>query len=390
MLFSESRKKRDTYFSLFVAFVSLILILIPVNFGSESGQVSRVRARVLQVDNSEVDQYGLVKTGHQTVIIRVLSGAFKGEELESVNTLMGKMDLDKMFSPGDTALVSLNIDTEGEVLHASLTDHFRIHIELILLGLFISILVVYAGWTGIRAVISFLFTGLMIWKILIPGFLLGMSPILLSNFVVAVFTGVIIFLIAGFNWTGTVAFLSALSGVLLTTLFALIFGHFFRIHGAVKPFTEMLLYAGYPHLNITDIFLSGIFLASSGAVMDIAMDIAAAMREVLEKKPDISRKELFLSGLRVGRAVVGTMTTTLLLAYSGGYTALLMVFIAQGTPLVNILNLTYVSAEILHTLVGSFGLVLVAPLTALIGSVLFTGDKNKNISILREKQKVLL
>jgi uncharacterized membrane protein len=65
------------------------------------------------------------------------------------------------------------------------------------------------------------------------------------------------------------------------------------------------------------------------------------------------------------------MTTTLLLAYSGGYTAMLMVFIAQGTPLINVLNITYVSAEILHTLVGSFGLVLVAPLTALIGGIAY-------------------
>jgi uncharacterized membrane protein len=66
------------------------------------------------------------------------------------------------------------------------------------------------------------------------------------------------------------------------------------------------------------------------------------------------------------------MTTTLLLAYSGGYMALLMVFMAQGTPVVNLLNFNYVSAEILHTLVGSFGLVTVAPFTALIGAFVYT------------------
>jgi uncharacterized membrane protein len=66
------------------------------------------------------------------------------------------------------------------------------------------------------------------------------------------------------------------------------------------------------------------------------------------------------------------MTTTLLLAYFGGYSTMLMVFIGQGTPVLNILNLNYVAAEILHTLVGSFGLVTVAPLTAIIGGVLFS------------------
>ncbi|MCI7791465.1 MAG: YibE/F family protein, partial [Lachnospiraceae bacterium] len=72
----------------------------------------------------------------------------------------------------------------------------------------------------------------------------------------------------------------------------------------------------------------------------------------------------------------GTMTTTLLLAYSGGYLALLMVFMAQGTPIYNILNYKYVSAEILHTIVGSFGLVAVAPFTALMSGILLV-KKNK-------------
>ena len=76
------------------------------------------------------------------------------------------------------------------------------------------------------------------------------------------------------------------------------------------------------------------------------------------------------SGISVGKAVIGTMTTTLLLAYSGGYTALLMVFMAQGTPILNVLNITYVSAEILHVLAGSLGVVLVAPATALFGGIL--------------------
>ena len=71
------------------------------------------------------------------------------------------------------------------------------------------------------------------------------------------------------------------------------------------------------------------------------------------------------------------MTTTLLLAYSGGYIALLMTFMAQGTPIENILNYKYVSAEILDTIVGSFGLVTVAPFTALTSAVLLTGRKYK-------------
>lgn len=371
MLFSDKRKKRDALFFLFIFMTSVTIFLLPspIKRDLKSSSV-RIRARIESVDNSEVDQYGLIKTGHQTLYIRVLNKKFKGELFESVNTLMGKMELDKIFSQGDIALAVLDLNNKKEVIHASVIDHYRLRVELLLFSLFILLLIIYSGWTGLRAIMSFIFTGLMIWKVLIPGFLIGIQPIIISNIVVFLFTGVIIFLIAGFNRTGLNAFISAISGVIITTLLSILFGNLFKVHGAVKPFTEMLLYSGYPHLNITDIFLSGIFLASSGAVMDIAMDISASMKEVSDKKPDITGKELFFSGIKVGRAVVGTMTTTLLLAYSGGYTGLIMVFIAQGTPIINILNLNYVSAEILHTLVGSFGLIVVAPLTALFGSLL--------------------
>ena len=109
--------------------------------------------------------------------------------------------------------------------------------------------------------------------------------------------------------------------------------------------------------------------------MDLAVDITSAVNEVVEKKPDISVKEAICSGMNVGRAAMGTMTTTLLLAYSGGYIALLMVFMAQGTPISNILNYKYVSAEIIDTVIGSFGLVSVAPLTAIFAGILLTNHK---------------
>ena len=125
------------------------------------------------------------------------------------------------------------------------------------------------------------------------------------------------------------------------------------------------LYSGYAHLSLTQIFMASIFIGASGAVMDLSVDITSAVHEVVEKRPDLSWQEAARSGLNVGRAAMGTMTTTLLFAYSGGYIALLMVFMAQGTPVDHILNYKYVAAEIIHTVIGSFGLVTVAPITAL-------------------------
>lgn len=106
--------------------------------------------------------------------------------------------------------------------------------------------------------------------------------------------------------------------------------------------------------------------------MDLAVDITSAMHEIILKKPTISTKELIISGMNIGKAAMGTISTTLLLAYTGSCIAMLMVFMAQGTPLVNILNYKYVAAEIVHTVAGSIGLTAVAPLTAVLGGTVLT------------------
>jgi uncharacterized membrane protein len=369
--------RKDMLFVLFLALLTAGLALLPSGFGGRSegtGGAEREKALILQTDDSNMRQFGIVRTGDQGLTIRVLSGRFAGQELEAVNHLMGRLELDKVFAPGDKAFVVLDPDESGNAIaKANVLDFYRMDIELVVLVLFSLFLLVFAGWTGAKALLSFLFTALMIWKVFLPGMLRGWDPVLTSLGVVAALTAAIILLVGGMNRRGAVAFAGSMAGIGITCVLALVFGSAFRIHGAVKPFSETLLYSGFAHLDLTKIFLGGIFLASSGAVMDLAMDVAAAMTEIRSKNPNITRKELVLSGFSVGRAVVGTMTTTLLLAYTGSYASLLMAFIAQGVPLANILNMQYVAAEILNTLVGSFGLVTVAPLTALAGGLLLVG-----------------
>ena len=73
------------------------------------------------------------------------------------------------------------------------------------------------------------------------------------------------------------------------------------------------------------------------------------------------------SGFSVGRQVIGTMTTTLLLAYAGGYLTLLMIFKVKDPRFMRMINLKIVAAEIMRTLIDSIGLVMVAPITAIVG-----------------------
>ena len=242
---------------------------------------------------------------------------------------------------------------------------------------FAAFLILFAGRTGIRAIASFVLTVLCLWKILVPCYLKGWNPIWLGLLITLFLTVLIIALVYGFDRRCLAAVSGSFLGILVTCILGILFTDLFKIHGAVMAYSESLLYSGYQHLNLTSIFMASIFIGASGAVMDLSVDIASAVYEVVEKRPDLSWKEAFGSGLTVGRNAMGTMTTTLLFAYSGGYIALLMVFMAQGTPMDNILNYKYVAAELIHTVIGSFGLVTVAPFTALCSGILFTAKKRR-------------
>jgi len=112
-------------------------------------------------------------------------------------------------------------------------------------------------------------------------------------------------------------------------------------------------------------------LSASGALTDMAISVATAVSEVNKANPQLGLHRLIRSGFEVGRAALGTMITTLLLAYTGCSLFLLLVFAAEETHIERILNFNFVSAEILRTLAGNIGMVLVAPVTALVASILF-------------------
>lgn len=379
LIVKEKIRRRDVVFSLLVAALCVVLVFLPTGFENALyANSQRAKAVVTEVDNARVHQFGIVKEGAQHLRIKVESGPFTGQEMDADNLLVGKLELDKIFQTGDQALVVLDVDpATHKIIQANVMDHYRLDVELLLFGLFIAVLLFFSGWTGAKAVLSFFFTALMVWKVLVPAFLHGVEPIGLSLGTVTLLILVTTILVGGLSKKGIVAFLGALAGILFTCLISLVFSGPFHLNGAVRPFSESLLFSGYSYLSLSGIFIAGIFLASCGALMDISMDIAASLEELKRENPDIGPRALVQAGFRIGRAVIGTMTTTLLLAYSGGYTSLLMVFTAQGIPMENLFNISYVSSEIFHTIVGSFGLVLVAPCTAVIGALVFGRTKGK-------------
>lgn len=372
------RKNLSTIFGCLI--ISVILLAIPTGFEGalQFRDAEKCRVLVEEVDNSKLIDTGLIRTGQQVCSVKILSGKFKGQLTEGWNMLGGSLSQDKFFRPGDVVQAIVHYETSeyGTVFYSvNLIDYYRLKVEFILAVAFAVFLISFAGMTGIRSVFSFVITILVLWKILVPFYLKGFNPIMTGIIVVAIMTLIILALVYGFDKRLVSAFSGSMTGILFAAILSFVFTKQFHIHGAVMANSESLLYSGFQNLNLTQIFMASVFIGASGSVMDLSVDITSAVNEVVttarKKGVPVTKREAVKSGMAVARAAMGTMTTTLLLAYSGTCIALLMVFMAQGTPVYNILNNNVVSAEIINTIAGSFGLAMTAPVTALIsGTVL--------------------
>ena len=368
------RNRKDIAFILSFIVASLILIMIPTGFERAIYvNAAGAKAEILSTDDRGIIQTGLFRTGDQRCTVRVLSGEHKGLEMDGINLLSGSLKDDKVFVPGDIAWVLIERDADGNPIFINLIDYYRIGTEWVLLAVFAAVLVVFAGLRGIRMMLSFIFAFLSIWKLLIPSVLKGASPFLMCTLTLMLLTVVTLPMVSGVNRRSLAAISGALLSIAMTLLLSLLTTAILRIHGSVLEGSESLLYSGFMTLDLTSLFTGVVCLSAGGAIMDLSIDVSAAMWEVKEHSQSISVKELFKSAMEVGRAGVGTQITTLLLAYMGSYLTVMMVYMAQATPIPNIFTSKAIATEILQTLVGAMGIVMVTPLTALMGILLLKG-----------------
>lgn len=374
--FIKTDRKEIIFVVVFIIFI-VMLAMLPTGFEKQIYvNAEGVRARVISTDNSTMHNIGLVYQGEQRCLIEIETGTHKGEQVEAVNFFQGKYEFDKVFEPGNKAWVLLELD-ENKIIFANMIDHYRIDKEIVLIGIFAAAMIIFSGFTGVRTLLSFAFAMLSIWKILIPSMLKGYNPLIVGLMVGNMLTITTLLLVAGFTKKAYAAIISSVICSLITALLAIVFTKYFKIDGTVMQWSESLIYAGYMSLKLTSIFQAGIYLACSGAILDLAIDISASLDEIVNHNPKISKIELIRSGLTIGKSVVGSQTTTLLLAYMGTYISVMMVYMAQGTPMHNILTSKAIAAEIVHTFVGCLGLVLVSPLTSVICGLIF--EKRRNI-----------
>ncbi len=364
-----------------------LLLLIPICFmflNTSDTKISdqviqEIHATVVSTDDSGLIHTGVIPYGPQLVHLIIDDDPWHGETLEVNNHLMGKADIDTPCAPGDKVIVGIKI-IENKIVKAKILEHDRGLWLIAMSILFIALLIGYAGMIGVKALLSFVLSVWIIWDVLVAGLLKGKDPMLLASWVIVLLSAIIIFSVAGFTRKGFSAFIGTILGLGFTIVLTQVFGAGLRINGMTLPFAEALIFNGNLSLNMREIFYGAVLLGASGASMDIAMDVAASMEEIKLKRPDIEMKELFMSGIKIGRHVIGTMSTTLLLAYSGGFITLLMLFMTKSARFARIINLKIVASEIMRTMIGSTNLILVAPLTALIAAWLLCYKPNKKTS----------
>lgn len=353
------------------------LVAISIFFFKESnlGKDEYI-AKIVSVDNTDLIQRGVSRIGSQVIIVDVLSKERKGDTLQTVNRLNGSGEYDEYYKVGDKALI--RVVENNNRLFVTPISVYRAPFLMILLLIFSVSLILYAKGVGLKSLLSFLATIWLIYYQLIPRLLRGDSAIMTSLVFISFLTGIIIFSVAGFTKRGMVAFLGTITGLMVSIFLTHLFLDSLSFNGLTMPMAQGLLSTGNFNINLLDILYSGIIISASGAGMDIAMDMAVSMEEILENSPGISRKKLIKSGFNIGNAVIGTMATTLLLAYTGGNITMMMLLVERGLSLNMIINSKLMAVEIAKTLIGTISLLIVAPMTAFIASNVYLGRPKRN------------
>lgn len=333
----------------------------------ETARVTAVLSEEKRIDEAADGAYA----GMQELSVVVKSGRYKGETMV-VKNFFGPLN-GVPVSPGDGVTITIKIYSNGE--HTATVYEFnRIPILAVFLILFFVIIVLVGGLKGLKSLAGLILTFVCLFAVLIPLLLKG-APTILTTFLVCAYISLVSFTILGGVHRKTVsAFLGTVAGTCLAMAFALVIQHFAKIDGLRLEDAEPLLQLRYNGgvIGIRGLLVAGIIISALGAVMDVAMSISSSLEEIHAANPSLSRKELFRSGMNIGRDMTGTMTNTLILAFLGGEFTLMIFLLARGLTFYHLLSTAFISLETISGISASIGMILSIPLTALISSALIS------------------
>lgn len=303
------------------------------------------------------------RAGNQEVILRINSGELKGQEVEA--TSPDGMLFGATCEVGMKVIAIVSISDGNNLVTVYSQDR-----SMAIYGFaafFVLCVCLVGGWKGFKSILSLAFTGVTILFILFPLMYRGYSPILMSVIICTIATIFSMMMIGGLSTKTAAATIGTVFGVIASAVAAMVFGHFAGISGYNVSDIENLIYVQQiTSIKVGELLFSGIIISALGAVTDVGVSVASTIQEIHQTDPNLGKRKLFLSGIHVGRDMMGTMVDTLILAYVGTALSTLVTNYAYDLSYNQLINSNNIGIEIMQSLAGSLGIVLAVPITAFV------------------------
>lgn len=311
--------------------------------------------------------------GDMKLQIKILTGEHQGDVAEVTNYFSALYNV--RVSQGDK--VSIRIDEGDKGYQVSVYNYYRVPQLIGAILIFFALLVIIGGKKGAKSAVSLVFTMVCILWILLPLTLKGYYPLLVTILLILVCNFLTFFLIDGIQVKTIVAAIGSVCGVLVGAGFSIISQHVMSVSTyQMEEAENLLLITSSTNLKIEDLFLCGILIACMGAVMDVAMSISSSVAELHILNPQLTRWELFRSGMNIGRDAMGTMSNTLILAFAGNSLNMMVMIYSYKIGFQQLMNTDFIAIELIRSIAGSIGIICTVPIVALIASTVLKRERS--------------
>ena len=348
-----------------VIMVIMALAVVKLNNVTKTQLVNRTgqtfeTGKVVRILEDNIQEDGM-RVGQQTVVVKMTSGVKKGQELTTTSSagyLFGAA-----CKVGMRVVVLQSVAGNSVITSVYSMDRKEVMIGFVVLYLLALCLV--GGLQGVKGALGLIFTFGAILFIYLPVVYMGYSPFWTAVFICAITTAVTMYLIGGASEKTVCAVLGTISGVLIAGITATVFSRLSGITGwNVSDIESLLTLYETNDIQVGGLLFSGLLISTLGAVMDVAMSISSAMKEIYDQNHQITRMQL-----------VGTDSNTLILAFAGSSISMLIMDYAYHLPYLQIINSNNIGIALMQGLSGSFGIVLSVPATVAFAAWIYTGRK---------------
>jgi uncharacterized membrane protein len=325
----------------------------------ESAVVVKVVSDTLMPD----PDFAEIQVGMQELEMEMLTGPDRGKRI-LVNNFVTRTD-NKPAQEGSKMIIQ-----SYDGFSTGILSSYNREVPAYLLGLiFFAAVAVVGRRKGLKSIFALVFTLVCVLFLFVPMLLRGVSPITASCVVVVLSAAVTFLSLNGFSSKTVVAGASCILCTFAAGGIAFAFGAFTNISTYTTPEAENLIFiAQNTSLHIHDILFAGVIIGTSGAMMDTTMSLASSLSELKELNPGLPAAQIMRSGMNIGRDIMGTMTNTLILAFTGSSINSLLVIFMYNMPYKRIINMDLLMVEIMKGLSGSTAIVLSIPVTAALAS----------------------